>query len=590
MSETAGKGEKMIIRMTTFILVAAALLLLECSNSPVASGSGSTTETAMIYNPGGSPAVGAKVRFYPVNHVPKAGLPKAAASIDSATTDKNGNFTVTLDTGTYNMLVSGDSGLSYQDSITIKRDTTRVPEDTLGAPGSIKGVVRLQPGDDARTVFILFMGTNTWGTPDDSTGKFTVASMAEGTYRVRILTTLDLYTPKDTVLSFTTGKVDTLPNDIVLQYTGIPVPSGMRISYDTLKQIVKLIWNKPVTGRPVKGFNVYRMNVDSNTTLAAINSHLVTDTTYSDSTGVQDLTFEYRVATVDTNGTEGVKSAGISILIASAFQLATEIGNGVGTGVGKFGNLQDIVVGSTGNIYAADANAIHNKIWVFDTTGTIRDSIGTDSGAAFVDRIRRLGLKGDSLLVTAQGNKALVFDARDSLAGRIGATGTGDSLFTSDLLLGIMFAGSQYYVIDDHTIKVFADSFTFVNKFGGVGNGVGQIGPSETPVNIASDSAGNVLLAVSSAQSRLLRYHGDGIYISEIAIQHQILDFKIQGARLYFVVSDAAGWKGVLIFNGDGTLYGRLATQFYPNCVAALTNGTLLIGSEDGKIREFHRK
>ena len=175
--------------------------------------------------------------------------------MDSTTTDASGNYAAKLDTGTYNVLAAGDSGVVYQDSITVVKDSTvHPPADTLKAPGSIRGIIRLQPGDDARTVFILFMGTNVLNMPEDAIGNFSVANMAEGTYRVRFLTTLDAYVPKDTVLSASAGRTDSVPHDIVLQYTGIPVAGGFMFSYDTLKQIVTLTWNKPTTGRKISGY------------------------------------------------------------------------------------------------------------------------------------------------------------------------------------------------------------------------------------------------------------------------------------------------------------------------------------------------
>jgi len=207
------------------------------------------------------------------------------------------------------------------------------------------------------------MGTNTWSAPDDSTGTFGVTGMAEGTYRVRILTTLDAYVPKDTVLRVTAGKVDTLTHDIVLQYTGIPVPSGLKISYDTLKQIVTLSWNKPVTGRKVAGYGIYRKRQDS-TSFVNIKNGL-TDTVYRDSTGVQDQTYEYRVAAIDTNGTEGVKSAGEQVRIASYLTLDTTLNN-VGNGPGQFDDPTDIAIAANGDIYIVDKN--NNRVQVYDST------------------------------------------------------------------------------------------------------------------------------------------------------------------------------------------------------------------------------
>jgi hypothetical protein len=65
--------------------------------------------------------------------------------------------------------------------------------------------------------------------------------------------------------------------------------------------------------------------VDSNTTLSAINTQLVIDTVYRDSSGVQDITYEYRVAAVDTFTTEGTRSAVVSVTIAAAFSVKDSI-------------------------------------------------------------------------------------------------------------------------------------------------------------------------------------------------------------------------------------------------------------------------
>ena len=119
----------------------------------------------MLYNPGGSPAVHAKVRFYPINYNPHAGgVAKKMATADSATTDSTGNYSVKLDTGTYNVLASGDSGVVYQDSITVTKDSAiHPPADTLKAPGGLRGRVRLQPGDDRENRVYSVLGNKHLG-------------------------------------------------------------------------------------------------------------------------------------------------------------------------------------------------------------------------------------------------------------------------------------------------------------------------------------------------------------------------------------------------------------------------------------------
>ncbi len=302
---------KKLLAYSSIILVLACLLSMNCVKN-IAGGTevGNPSVSAMLYNPGGSPAAHAKVRFYPVNYNPRTGgLAKALAALaDSTTTDANGNYAAKLDTGTYNVLASGDSGVVYQDSITVIKDSTiHPPADTLKTPGGIRGRVRLQPGDDARTVLILFFGTNTWGAPDDSTGKFTVANMAEGTYRVRFLTTLDAYVPKDTVLSVTAGKMDSVGHDIVMEYTGIPGPTGLTVSYDTLRQTVNLAWTGADTSL-IAGYNVYRAVKGQNLSLITQSPLPDTVTTYRDSTVSVGNTYAYTVVSFRA-GQESPKAA-----------------------------------------------------------------------------------------------------------------------------------------------------------------------------------------------------------------------------------------------------------------------------------------
>jgi hypothetical protein len=152
-----------------------------------------------------------------------------------------------------------------------------------------------------------------------------------------------------------------------MEYTGIPVPKGLRIEYDTMKQIVTLYWNTPTSGRTVSSYNVYRRNVDSNTVLARININPVTDTSFIDSTGVQDMTYEYRVAVVDTSASEGEKNLGLSVTVVSAFPFIKNFGT-AGSGTGRFLTPADIAVDNKDRFWIADGN--RKKIMCFDSTGT----------------------------------------------------------------------------------------------------------------------------------------------------------------------------------------------------------------------------
>jgi sugar lactone lactonase YvrE len=170
-----------------------------------------------------------------------------------------------------------------------------------------------------------------------------------------------------------------LPHNIVLQYTGIPVVSGLKISYDTLKQIVTLSWNKLDTAL-VKSFNIYRTNVDSNTiSTMPINKNPITDTIYRDFSGIQDQTYAYRVAAVNKNTTEGTKCAGVQVKVVVAFIFLKDFGI-AGNSVGQFSAPIGITADKNGNFWITDHN--RKKVMEFDSLGLFLKEwgiAGTDS-------------------------------------------------------------------------------------------------------------------------------------------------------------------------------------------------------------------
>lgn len=453
-------------------------------------GGGTDTETGIamisghLYNLDGSPARGAKVLFIKASNNPYASA-KRLAIADSVLTDTNGYYGVdSLPADTYNVYGKGTDGdLSYEDSITVTSDTVIVPPDTLKTPGSLRATIKLQGTDDPRTVFILVMGTSVWTGPD-SLGVFNLSDMAEGTYNVRILTTLDNYLVKDTVLSIRSALADTLPSAIELRYTGIPVPAGLQIQYDTLKQIVTLSWNKPVTGRAVAGYNIYRQYMGStDSSLVKIKSTW-TDTVFQDSTGMQDQTYEYRVAAVDTNGTEGTKSAGNIVRIESIFAVTDSIVKGNGNVDGQFGGLVKGVLDNRRNFYITDTK---NK-WLqkLDSTGSfifkvdtfsypegiaidsargdiyISDSynktiIKTDTAGNVINILPMVKAPGgmifyaEKLYVALFGSGIIIYDTKDSLIDSIAYQFNNDNSAAMDFAVN---QNGELYVADAANISI----------------------------------------------------------------------------------------------------------------------------------------
>ena len=342
------------------LLVTAFLTGMQCSKDPVSNrGTGSTTETAMIsgtiFNKNGSPAKNVSIYLRKKTYLANisAFLSKKSTVLDRAlaTTDANGKFTIdTVDTGVY-VLEGADGGnnLALNDSVAVKNKDSIVilPPDTLEPAGAIKGIVKLSNGGDPRKVFVLAFGIDKFAQVD-SQGSFKFVNLAPGKYDLLLIPVLDNYNVLDE-FNIPVKAMDTTDLDTIqLPYTGIPIPKGLKISYDPSVQGVTLTWNKPTTGTKIQSYAIYRERSDS-TSFVNIKSG-VTDTVFYDSAVVTDKTYKYGVAAVDTNNTTGIMSATVSILIGSYFQFDTLFGN-PGTGPGQIEGINSIAVDRNGNLY-----------------------------------------------------------------------------------------------------------------------------------------------------------------------------------------------------------------------------------------------
>jgi hypothetical protein len=455
-----------------------AVAALHCGINPN-DGTGSSTEsiTAMLYNQDGSPAKQAKVCFYRHHDDPRNNH-----AVDSTYTDNNGNYKKDLDTGTYNILATLDTNATFQDSVIVTEgDTTRPVPDTLKSLGSISGRIELQGTDDPRTVFVLFMGSNTFVRPTDLLGNFSATNMAKGKYPVTLLTTLDNYAVMDTSFLIRAGFDSIIPQPIVMNYTGIPVPKGLRIEYDTMKQIVTLYWNTPTTGRPLSGYNIYRKHQDSAITLLRADW---TDTTYNDSTGIQDITYEYRVAAIDTNTTEGTRSAAVSVTVESAFIISDTI-----LTIDSVGFPFSVQVDKNSNYVFADGIGTNlqstkpAKIERYNTQGTLINSWDIPGGIEGVYIYNNIAINDSgSIFVITKDNVVLEYDTLGALQSQFQFPGTAR---------GFAIYKDTLFIADRIAQKVSAYSTKGDSLFSWGSDGFGN-GQFKQIIRLAVDSAGNV--------------------------------------------------------------------------------------------------
>ena len=282
-----------------------------------------TLITGKLLSAENKPAVGAIVRFIPINSSPMPGLKKTSVTEDTCITDENGTYGFdSLPDTLYNVFGEDGNNVSFRYSVKIvKKNSTHIPNDTLKAPGSIYGIIRLLPEHSSRTVILLFPGTHTYVIPSDSIGHFTVPRMARGKYTVRIISTLPDYIPKDTFFTIRSGRGDTLKDTLRLGYTGIPTVTGVKATLDSVRILVSVSWNGIDTSF-ASGYNIYRGNTDSTFRNTPINKTLVKNTFYVDENLVQrqGQRMMYKVKAVNRNGDEGKTfSIGAEVIISSAF-------------------------------------------------------------------------------------------------------------------------------------------------------------------------------------------------------------------------------------------------------------------------------
>ena len=315
--------------------VCAALLLL-CMKTPMQTGTGSETDTAMIYNPDYTPAVGAVVRFF-------VATDSTRAIAYQTTTDTKGRYsTKGLAKGMYNMLAysaksltkgapkmlaANDSLIAYQDSILVLSDTVLVNPDTLEKPGLITGIIGLQPNHDPRTATVQVLGTDLYSNVD-ANGRFTLAPVARGSYNLRLVTTLADYTPTYKTIYTVGQKKDTLSDTLWLLYTGIPVVTGLAASYDTVNGVVHLSWNKAAY-RDFQEYLIFRGAYDSivlsTNPVAARSDTFFVDSVYKRNlvleqfsfSDTNDYRFKYRVCVENNSGNRGSTYKYADIVAAS---------------------------------------------------------------------------------------------------------------------------------------------------------------------------------------------------------------------------------------------------------------------------------
>jgi hypothetical protein len=287
------------------------LFMLNCTKN--IAGSEVTNEkcVATIYLPNNKPAKNATVLIVPADYIPASGLSKSSATMLSdlrTSTDDQGHYSVNgLADGCYNVWAELDSLVMLHDSIYIASTSLlQSISDTLNLSASLSGVVKIQPNHNVATVIVQALGTNIYANVD-SKGQFNLPRLAKGDYQLKFSTSISGYVPKFVSVGIRISKPDTIKDTIELTYTGIPVVTGIKASYDSSNGTVRIQWDT-VNYSNLSDFVIYRAPFDTIQSAgvmigATMNTFFVDSSIRYLDTGTYQ--FKYRVAILDNSISRG---------------------------------------------------------------------------------------------------------------------------------------------------------------------------------------------------------------------------------------------------------------------------------------------
>lgn len=283
------------------IVIAMALVSCGGTNDETFTGTNDETYSSGVFflSGGSRRAVGADVQVFPRQQT---------EVVAHGTTDQNGRPVVEpVADGAYSVKVTSSGQVVFLDSVPASQGRLRfVANDTLELPGTLSGIVSVQPQDDPKTVVVHVLGTDVWSNVD-SLGRFRLEGLAQGKFRLQLATSLPDYqtTFPSPVRAWNDSDV-VLPDTIHMLYTGIPVVQGITGRSDSSTGEIVLSWH-PTSYRNLQRYLVFR-----DTAGALVRSTVAygwtTDTFWRDtaaSRALATVVWSYRVVVETKTGKPG---------------------------------------------------------------------------------------------------------------------------------------------------------------------------------------------------------------------------------------------------------------------------------------------
>jgi hypothetical protein len=173
---------------------------------------------------------------------------------------------------------------------------------------------------------------------------------------------------------------------ISLPFTGIPTPKNLKVSFDTLKQIVTLTWDKADTAL-VDGYNIYRAIKGQNFSLITQTPLSEATTIYYDSAVSVGNTYEYRVVSRRVSGEESPKVdiLGDTVVVVSSSLVMTTFTWNLNNTIGDTASINDTVKICVA--YSNPTRRIEKIVWYADSLNSAAVRQKNDSSLAGNDTL-----------------------------------------------------------------------------------------------------------------------------------------------------------------------------------------------------------
>ncbi len=337
-------------------------------------------------------------------------------------------------------------------------------DEILVEPGSLAGAVHLQGMTDHRSAIVLFIGTNRFTAPFDSTGRFSVETLAPGPYLLRVINAESGFAAVETTITVKSGTRTNLPA-IELSKNYIPVVDDFTVVYDPAMMMVTMRWTLSDTAR-VSGYNIY-CNRSLNLQPVATVSDTCSTLTFDLIKSTID-TFTYQIAAVANDGSEGPATVGEPFAKTSAIDLVKTISHrSLETEYVNF-NIAEYYIDQNENIYEVTEKAIQkmDSNGVVIATYRIPDSVEMYFTASINRGVIETDETGNFFMLVKQGgmgNEILIrFDARLNVRSEL-------SLATEDnTVYPYIYFNYSYALCGDGSLFLLtdqSDSITRITKY-----------------------------------------------------------------------------------------------------------------------------